>query len=202
MADISETEASAVTIENGDGGTKMVVNSDGSINNALIDGIKSTYSAVATAFVAAATPTDVFTITGSATKTIRIRYIEFTATTTTAGGIAVSTILVKRSAANTAGTFVADTKVPHDSSNAAATVTVGHYTANPTVLGAAVGNIRADRYAAQSAGTPAVPLVWSFGNEAEQPIVLRGVSEILAINLNSTTITGSVINISVCWTEE
>src|SRR5437879_1318846 len=49
-------------------------------NNVGLDGYKSTYSAVALSLVAAATPTDIFTITGSASKTIRILEIFITGT--------------------------------------------------------------------------------------------------------------------------
>lgn len=202
MADLTQDETIEVVLVDGAGTNELAINTDGSINNSPVGTLKATYSACGTAYVAAATPTDVFTITGSATKTVRILRVEFTVTTTTAGGVALSVFAIKRSAANTGGTFVADTKVPHDSNNAAATVTVGHYTANPASLGAAVGTVRADRYAAQAAGTPAVPLVWEPGALLGQTLVLRGVSEILAINLNGTTINGNIINISVSWTEE
>jgi len=166
------------------------------------EGTKTTYSAAFIALVPAATPTDILTITGSATKTIRVTRIALNISTTAGSGIALNGNLVTRSAANTGGTSTTAVNVPHDSANAAGTATVRGYTVNPTVLGTAVGPIRAQRFSATTAGTNQDDMLWEFGNRPAQCIVLRGTSQMLALNLSSTTVTGGVADCSIEWTEE
>lgn len=156
------------------------------------------YSAAAVGFVPPASATDVFTITGSATKTIRINKIRVTGTTTSGSAIKTVFNLIKRSTAATGGTRVAATAVPHDSTNAAATATVGHYTANPTV-GTPVGTIRSIAGSVSATGISGGDIVFEF--EINQPIILRGITEQLAVNLNGVTITGPIMSISVDWSE-
>jgi hypothetical protein len=168
-----------------------------------VDGSKATYSATsAIGFASATTATDIFTITGSATKTIRIIRIAFSAQETTAG--VVNVLLIKRSAANTGGTFATATAVPHDSNDAAATATVLNYTANPSALGAAVGTIRAARIFIPTSGTDTSNSVneSDFGIGPEKAIVLRGTTQVLAVNLNATTVAGGTWTCYVEWTEE
>lgn len=169
---------------------------------APLDGYKATYSAAVVGLVTAATATDVFTITGSATKTIRITRVEITGTTTSGSGVSFSLQLIKRSAANTGGTSAAATAVPHDSNDAAATASAVSYTVNPTALGAAVGTIRTQRIEVNSTAVTPFDVPFDFGTRPSQAVVLRGTSQILAINFNSTTITGPVIDIDIEWTEE
>lgn len=165
-------------------------------------GVLAAYSASASAFAPAANATDVFTIRGSATKTVRVSLVSISATTTAGSGIAVNISLTKRSAANTAGTFVSDTIIPHDSNDAASTSAVGHYTANPTGVGAAVGSVRVIRQTAATAGTVNNITTWDFGTRPAKPIVLRGTSEFLCVNFGTTTITGGIVSIYVEFTEE
>lgn len=175
----------------------------------LNDGLKASYSAAKQGLVAASSATDIFTITGSSTKTIRVTRIELFATTTSATPAALDVLLLKRSTANTAGTSTGSpAAIPHDSTSAAASATVLAYTANPTT-GTLVGNIRAAKYmmalATQTATDFPMPqvLVWDFGARPSQGIVVRGTSEVLAINLNAATPTATAsFNISIEWTEE
>lgn len=174
---------------------------------APIDGQKATYSASQLLFTPAATPTDVFTITGSATKTVRITRIEVTGLATTAGTVDVA--LVMRSTANTGGTSTGSpSAIPHDANSAAATATVLAYTANPT-LGTAVGAattglIRSQRaYLNVAATGPSEHINFDFGNRPSQDIVLRGATQVLAVNLNGDTLpAGTKLSCSVEWTEE
>lgn len=165
------------------------------------DGSKTTYSATFTNLVTALLATDIFTISGSATKTVRILEIGMSATA--AADTKVNTLLIKRSAANTAGTSTTATLVPHDSNNAAATVTVRGYTANPSALGAAVGTIRSVKFDAigTSTVTPVVQ-IYDFGTRPGQAVVLRGAAEFLCLNLSGTTITTPSFNIWIEWSEE
>jgi hypothetical protein len=167
-----------------------------------LDGRRSTYTAYTAAFTAATTATDIFTIQGSATKIIRILRVEIYVTQTTAA--AGNIFLIKRSAANTGGTSVAATRAPFDSVSAAATATVQHYTANPTALGASVGNIRAFRGIVPAPTTVINNPVasWEFGTKSGSAIVLRNINELLAVNLSGVTITGNSFIIGCEWTEE
>lgn len=160
--------------------------------------LKSSYSASIIGLVAANTATDIFTLTGSATKTIRVTRIQISATQTTA--TANNVVLLRRSTANTGGTSTTPNIVPLDSSNAAATGVVRAYTANPT-LGTLVGNLRANKVFISTTTTSPNTLDWKFG-EGCQPIYLRGTSEVLSVNLNGTTLAGNSFNIFIEWTEE
>lgn len=167
----------------------------------LTDGTKTTYSAAINALASAATATDIFTIKGSGTKTIRVLRIEISSTQTLAA--TANVLLIKRSAANTGGTSTTPTGVPHDSGNAAATAVVNAYTANPSGLGAAVGTVRTIRIDVPATGSlGSTPIQWNFGDLPGQCIVLRGTAELLAVNLNSVTLGGGTFDISVMWTEE
>jgi hypothetical protein len=170
-------------------------------NSVPVDGAKFTYSAAANSITTVASPTDVCTLTGSPTRTIRVNYVMFSGTTTSGSGISSSVQLIKRSTANTGGTSTVTAAVPHDVTNDAATATARSYTANPT-LGATVGNIRAKRHTFQAAAVGVIPLIWDFGQRPGQTVVLRGVNEVLSVNLNATTITGGLISCSFEWTEE
>jgi len=157
-----------------------------------------TYSAVANNVVPAALATDLVTIYGSASKTVNILNIWVSGVQTTAGQAQI--MLIKRSAANSAGTSTASLRIPYDSTDAAATATVLAYTANPT-LGAAVGNVRGDRLflPGAAAAVDAQGLTWSFVNGKQ--LILRGVAQGIAINLNGITLAGGSINVTIEWTE-
>jgi hypothetical protein len=165
-----------------------------------LDGCRATYSVTMTNLVPAATPTDVFTITGSATKTVRIFKIRVSGTQTT--GSVINVVLLKRSTANSAGTSTAGVLVPHDSNSAAATATALGYTANPTT-GTLVGNIRAIKaYVPTLTSSTPEEVVWQFGDLPVQGLVLRGIAQVLAINLAGATIAGGSFDVSVELTEE
>jgi hypothetical protein len=158
-----------------------------------------TYSAASSGFVSAALATDLFNIVGSGTKTIRVTRLIVSGTTTSGSPITVSASLIKRSTLNTGGTRVVASNVSHDSTNAAATASVGHYTTNPTILGTSVGNSRSQRITFNSTGITGGSVIWEFIDG--QPITLRGTTQQLAINFNATTVTGSLVSISVEWQE-
>lgn len=165
------------------------------------EGTRATYSAAASGLTPAASATDVFTITGSASKTIKITRISVTGSTTAGSGVLVNLQIIKRSTANSGGTSTTLTNVPHDSTSAAATATVRSYTANPT-LGSTVGTIRAERVAFESTSVIASRLNWDFGTRGAKNIVLRGTSEVIAINLSAKTVTGGSLSIDIEWVEE
>ena len=160
----------------------------------------STYSATVAGLALAATATDIFTLTGSATKTIRITKVSFNAIETTAAQIAV--VLLRRSTANTLGTSTAQTATSYDSTNAAATATVLAYTANPTT-GTLVGNLFTQRVFVPGAATAsdAQGLQLSFGDFGQQGVVLRGITQVFAINLVGVTVVGGSANATIEWNE-
>jgi hypothetical protein len=186
-------------------GQKVVCQTDSRGRQIVIatptDGVDQTYSATVS-FTAPATATDILTITGSASKAVRIAKIMVSCTQTTAG---LGTFyLLKRSTANTGGTSTILTAVPHDSQNNAATAVIRAYTVNPTALGTLVGNMaifKKEFPAPAFANSDVNPLVLVFGGNS-QGITLRGTGEILCLNLNSITQTGNIIAITITWTEE
>lgn len=180
-------------------------------NAAPIDGQKQSYSAAVVGLVPAASPTDIFTLTGSATKTVRVTRIGITGTTDSPVPVALNVVLLRRSAADTGGTSSSSpTPVPHDSTNAAVSATVLAYTANPTGLGALVGTALRNQKLTLTLATytatdfPSPPgIVWDFGSRPSQDIVLRGITQVLAVNLNGVSVVGNaLLDIDIEWTEE
>ena len=168
----------------------------------LGEGSKNTYTACGSQIAGAAAMTDVCTITGSATKTIKVTRFSVSGIATAANQAVV--LVIKRSAANTAGTSTTQTNVPHISTNPAATATVRTYTANPT-LGTTVGNVRARRIAllavaSASVGGPTDML--SGVLPGCQVLTLIGTAEVLAVNFNGATIAGNSLSFEIEWTEE
>lgn len=160
----------------------------------------TTYSASILSLATSLTATDIFTLTGSATKTVRVTRVRFSGTQTAAALQSLS--LIKRSTANTGGTSTAQTAVPMDRNNSAATATVLAYTVNPATLGTTVGTIRNDKVYVQTTG--AVPTVTdaTFGTRNAQAVILRGTGDVLALNCNGSTGAGATFTIDIEWTEE
>ena len=164
---------------------------------------KAAYKATITPVTPPATPTDIVTLYGSATKTVRITKITLGSTQTTPG--INDWYLVKRSTANTGGTSTTITSVPLDSTFPAATAVMRRYTANPTALGTLVGNLSIENILSPSASpttaaTNYAPHTWDFTNN---PLVLRGVTEGVAINFNGAALPpGLSVNIVITFTEE
>lgn len=168
----------------------------------IVESLRASYSACANGITVAATPTDVFTIQGSATKTIKVTRIEVTGTTTAGSGISITCSLNRRSTANTGGTSTIETNTKYNTTNAAGTAVVRSYTANPSALGTLVGPIRTARMTMVNASVAQNYLVWDFGVRPTQSITLSGTSEFLCVNFGGTSITGNIISINVEWTEE
>lgn len=187
----------------GTGSHRVTIASDNtafSVNTSTTQ--KTTYSASAVALAPAASATDIFTLTGSGTKTVKITRVQISGIATAAG--AYDVVFLKRSTANSAGTSSDLTEVPYDSNDAAATATALSYTANPTT-GTLVGNLQAKKITVSTAGgaIPIIPTELTFDERAgERPIVLRGTGQVFAINLNGVTVTGGSLTLDVTWTEE
>lgn len=133
----------------------------------------------------AASPTDWITITGSASKTVRITSITLCGLSTTAGSVVVQ--IVKRSTADSGGTSSAGTAVPLDSNDAAATAAVAIYTVNPTGLGTSVGAADTFYLNLQATGTAGCAST-DYGTRNGQALVLRGTTQQAAINFTGVSL--------------
>lgn len=182
--------------------TPVVIASDqSSLPITISSSSKVTYGSAIVNLAVVTGATDVFTIIGSATKTIKISSI--TVSGSAAAAIIIPVLLIKRSAADTGGTSTTPTVVPYDSGSAAGTAVTRAYTANPAALGAAVGTVFTQKIGLPlTSGSTPVSVTIEFGSSFASPIVLRGVAENLVINLNATAITTGNLNISIEWTEE
>ena len=169
------------------------------------EGQKVSYSAGIIGYAAnIASQTDVFSIIGSASKTIRITRVGITGVATTANVVDIQ--FVKRSTANTGSTPVVLSAVPHDASDAAASTVVTTYTVTNPTLGTLVGGpIRSRKIGLATAGGTIMPAYneFLFGKDNDRAIVLRGVAQTFAINFNAVTPpAGTLLNIDITWTEE
>ncbi len=162
---------------------------------------RATYSAAISQLAVVSGATDFFCVTGSASHTIiikRMRYSAISGSTTQ-----MPMLFIKRSSVDTGGTPTTLTNVPNDSTNAAATATITAYTANPT-LGTTVGNLRAISYTAVAANSNSLSIdtrEFQFGIEEDQGIVIRGTAEQACLNLAATVISGLKMDVSVEWRE-
>jgi hypothetical protein len=167
-------------------------------------GRRNTYSASTGAITPVAAVTDpIWSIIGSASKTVRITHINvsiFCATGTTTP----ATVTLKKLSALTGGTAVAATAVPHDSANAAATAVVDSYSTVPTSV-TALGALRTAFLQWVTGGAtvaqPTSTVDWFFGDDGGQQLVLRGTSQWLALNLSAIGTTPTM-EITVEWIED
>jgi len=166
-------------------------------------GGKLTYSMAFTGLVGASSCTDLVRLSGSATKTVFVQEVRFSATATAAKTLDV--LLIKRSTANSSGTSTAGVAIPHSSDDAAGTAAGLLYTANPTV-GTATGNLRATRYtiAVVDAAATQGEVVWDLrGYNGGKGVRLEGVAEGICLNLSGASPgSGNVFAGSITYTEE
>lgn len=173
----------------------------------IMDSLKKTYSACQTLVAPAATPTDLAILNGSATKLIKVKSVTVSALATGAGYMDAS--LVMRSTANTGGTCPAVAAIPLDAADAAATAVLSACTANPT-LGTAVGGGNGEVAdlmmlfgTAAVTGSPPQFMMPPAAETVIKPVVLRGVLQGLAINLNGQALpAGGKVSYCFTWTEE
>lgn len=178
-------------------------NNDGSYN-----GEKATYRAsTIIPFTPAVTINrTIFTIGGSASKTIRIKRIRISGFSLTAVQyIAIN--VVKYSTATSGGTSTNLVAVPLDSTDPAATVNqVKVYTAVPTD-GTLVGTLTSWRTLMQATTAAAAgtiePHIFNFGDMPEtKGIVLRGTNQEVALVFPVAPASVVTMTVDVEWTEE
>jgi hypothetical protein len=178
----------------------------GAVDSVQTEGKLVTYWAAANWIPVGNAATDVWAMVGSSSKTAKLRRLR---------GFAMAPIpttsvltLIKRALANSAGSFVAVTAVPADSTDPASTLTAfGTYFANPTTLGTlgtTGGVIRGWRgiVPASNAASTNAPAVfdWVFGDAGDKPPNLRSANEVFALNVNSAASLNLLVEST--WTEE
>lgn len=151
----------------------------------------------------AANPTDVFTINGSASKVIRIRQIQISGYATSASSTQLN--IIRRSTANTGGTATNPTPGKRDTNDDTATATLSFYSVNPTGLGTSAGTIDGGRLGlvAATGASQIDRMNFQYGWLNEKAPVLRGATDILALNFGGVAMAaGAVLDIAIWWTEE
>lgn len=165
----------------------------------------NSYFAFGMDYAAYATPTDMLTIQGSATKIIRINNALMRIGST--GGSLQKLHFIKRTAANTGGTFAAQTAKLLDSGSPAATAVVNLYSVIPAGLGAGVTLAVAPVVTTVLTAAPAIFSMGSHISAASAvttttPVVLRGASEWLALNWAGVALPGGFLaHWEISWTE-
>lgn len=171
------------------------------------DGEKSTYRASTLVPLVPAVTADRawFIISGSASKTVKVRRIRISGGTLTA--VAYITFNVRKySSASSAGTSTTLVNVPLDSNDAAATAVVKAYTAVPTD-GSLVGTIATWRTLLQATTAAAAGQTWdhmfTFGEAGNtEPVVLRGTAQELVLSFPVAPATTITVAVDAEWTEE
>ena len=167
------------------------------VQSVSIESQKATYSYATASITPAATPTELFNISGATGKVIRIKKIALDLTSTVSGKINVA--LIKRSTAASGGTSASGTVNQFDSADVTASASILSFTANPTV---GTTTSIAEVFSLPSAANP-VPIVRDYSNRNDESIILRA-GEFLGINgLGSALPNADArINCTIEWTEE
>lgn len=148
------------------------------------EGKAAAYGIAGVANTPAATPTDVFTLYGSSTKTIKVKKVIVFAMATTAG--TMRACLIKRTVANTGGTSTAPSISKLDSTDSAATAVPALYTANPSAVGTGI-KVAAKPLNFGLAGAAGM-VEFDFSTRNDKALYLRGTAEGIAINLNGDAV--------------
>lgn len=159
------------------------------------------FTAASAPFTPGATPQDVFTISGSATKTVTVVGAGISTVQTTAGSNWWH--LIRRANANTGGTSTAVSGIPTLLSYPAATANVLQYTANPT-LGSPNGRVWAGRVPSPAPATSGIgnANIEVGGVLSRQGLQLVGVGDTLAFNFNGVALPAGLSVVAwFSWTE-
>lgn len=193
--------------------TAMLTFQDASSNNipaVTLDNSRPTYRAAAARVVTITTSAKTLvTVTGSATKTVRISRIGIWITAGTAAEFVLS--LQRVSAIGSGGTVVSPTVAKLDTGSAAATAVVSHYTTGAQSQGTAVGGLINALSFSQTVttsaptflGSPPTVMMWpEMSSVGGQAIVLRGIADILEIQNLGGTGTTPATSYFVEWSED
>ncbi|SRR6266571_686466 len=166
-------------------------------------GSKATYTYSINALALLASHTDLLVLRGSATKLVKMTRFEMSGLATTSAQIVA--LLKKHTIADTGGTgTLGGTATKHDSNDGAATAVINTYqTTLPTVdASATIIKVIRINFAPLATTTIADRYMWSLSADPAEPFVLRGVAQEIALNFNTVTITGGLVDFSITWTEE
>lgn len=168
------------------------------------DPYRATYGYSVVGYNSIATnPTDVFTITGSATKTVRIRQIQISGFAASATSAPLN--IIRRSTLNTGGTSTTPTAGQRDTADDPATATMRFYSVNPAALGTTSGTIDGGRLGlvAASGVSQIDRMNFQYGWLNEKAPVLRGATDSLCLNFGGQPWpSGGTLDIAIWWTEE
>ena len=158
----------------------------------------ASYSASTITVTIAASPTDIAALCGNANNTVLLYNIRASCNQTTAGTILLS--VAKRSSGYT-GAWSTMTAAPQDSNYSAVQSTAVFFTANPTV-GTLLGYLDDYRLFCPPSTTSSPNDIYiSPADWRMKPIVLRGSSQCVGLNLQSNTVTGGAFAVTFSWME-
>ena len=161
---------------------------------------RSGYRVATVSYAGYASMTDMACIYGSATRTVRVWFVNI-------GGHANATnqldvLAIKRSTANSGGTPTTIAGTPMDSNFPAATATYTQYASAPST-GTAVGNVAAVQVSLNASGGSGPSQSTMDFTARARPIVLRGTSQGLCFNANGTSApNGMALSADLEWSEE
>lgn len=166
----------------------------------------ASYAATGIGMVPASAATDFACLTGVAGKVVRLQAVSISGTAGTLINVPVT--LNKNASLDTGGTANTGTALPVpyrlDSINAAPGATATSYTANPTINDTAPGLIDSGVVVLTATGTLAGNTGLTFNylihNFIEAP-TLRKATEQICVNLNGTSPSSGVVNVTFKWTE-
>lgn len=172
---------------------------------------QQTYSAVSLGLVPGSGATDIFCISGSASKQISIRRISISGTAGTL--VTAPFTLLRRASLDTGGTLATGTDKPvaakNLSTNATATATLVAYTANPTIVDTSPVYLRSDVLSLNTTAAlvAGAPLRWNAGTEVDAysqgfDIPSGQTTQQYCVNLNAVSVSSGVLNISITWAEQ
>jgi hypothetical protein len=184
----------AITIKDGNNASQSMGALQDTVNSAnyplvSLDSARSTYrtSALFTPFATA--PVTYISIVGSATKTVRVQRIGLWMVATANASVGLT--LARGTALGTGGTAVTPTVTKLDTSSAASTAVVKHYTtaAQTAATGSTnlstmnlTGNLVAETV--QIFAPAAYSMMFPEGGVGGQCIVVRGTSDIIEVQVN------------------
>jgi hypothetical protein len=168
----------------------------------------ASYAASGIGIVPAGSVTDIACIQGAANTVIRIQRVRISGTAGT--GIIVPVALMKRASLDTGGTPATTTALPvayaMDSNNATAKATLNAWTANPTIVDTSPGIIGVQNLVlTKTDGTngivaPETLFDYDAGATIQKP-TLRTAAQALCVNLQATSPSSGLVNVTFAWTE-
>lgn len=160
------------------------------------------YNWTTTNFSPASPTTDFLTLTGSATKIVRLKQLILSGTATSASNVLV--FVVRRSGTHSGGTASIQTAQPRDLRSPPATAVLRLYTANPASLATKIGDLDAQRLNLAPAANGSIDrAMFQYTWLNDQAPTLRGVNDMFALNLaNAALPAGGAYDISMTWTED